>query len=106
MTAGGYKSERGYERGLVYVNERTGWWVRESGSVYDRKQMRVPVGSRGFVRVSTCEWFSVGELRECVRVRVRERAILCNMRSESICVGESVNMWERAGLGEEELCHE
>ena len=80
MTEGGYKRELVYERGRVNVNERTGRWVRESGSVYDRKRMRVPVGSRGFVRVSTCEWFSVGELRECVRVRVCVRANLCIMR--------------------------
>ena len=80
MTEGGYKREWVYERGWVYVNERTGRWVRESGSVYDRKRMRVPVGSREFVRASTCEWFSVGERRECVRVNVSERASLCIMR--------------------------
>ena len=74
MTEGWYKRELVYERGWVYVNERTGWWVRESWSVYDRKQMLVPVGSRGFERASTCEWFSVGELRKCVRVHVSERA--------------------------------
>ena len=83
------------------MREQVGGW-----SVYDRKRMRVPVGSRGFVRASTCEWFSVGEQHKCVRVHVCERANFCNMRSESICVGESVNMWERAGLGEGERCHE
>ena len=80
MTEGRYKRELVYERGQVYVNERTGQWVRESWSVYDRKWMLVPVGSRGFVRASTCEWFSVGEQRECVRVHVSERASLCVMR--------------------------
>ena len=105
MTEGRYKRELVYERGLVYVNERTGWWVRESWSVYGRKRMLVPVGSLWFVRASTCEWFSVGELCKCVRVHVSERASLCVMRWESICVGESVNMWERAGLGEGEWCH-
>ena len=70
-----------YERGQVYVNERTGLWVRESDSVCDRKLMLVPVGSRGFVRASTCEWFSVGEQRECVHVHVSERASLCIIAS-------------------------
>ena len=80
MTEGWYKRVLVYEGGLVYVNERIGWWVRESWSVYDRKQMRVPVGLSWFVRASTCEWFSVGELCKCVCVHVSERASLCIMR--------------------------
>ena len=79
-----HERERVYERGRVYVNQRTGRWVRESGSVCDRERVRVR--ERGFVRVSMCKWFSVGEQRECVcdslivRVRVGERAGLCIMR--------------------------